>query len=125
MIPFIYKITRALDEAFDCVDHSILLRKLYVVYGIRINMHDWFKIYLSNRKQIAAINDSFSSTKNITYGVFQGIILEPLFFVLYVNDLHKALNKTDCILFADDTNTFAKHKNYKQVIDIMNSELNS
>ena len=55
----------------------------------------------------------------------QGSILGPLLFILYVNDLHKALNKADCILFADDTNIFAKHKTSEQVVDIVNSELNS
>jgi len=38
-----------LQKAFDTVDHEILLTKLYTYkYGI----HDWFRDYLTNGKQL-------------------------------------------------------------------------
>ena len=61
-----------LKKAFDTVDHKILLSKLHL-YGIRGNLYDWFKSYLSNRSQYVLYNESASDTQNITH-VEPGII---------------------------------------------------
>ena len=50
-----------LKKAFDTVDHSILLKKLYI-YGVRGIVNDWFKSFLLNRTQITEI-DGFISEK--------------------------------------------------------------
>ena len=75
-----------LSKAFDCIDHDILLRKLNH-YGIRGLVLDWFKSYLSNRKQFVTIQGCNSKHETISVGVPQGSILGPLLFILYVNDL--------------------------------------
>ena len=49
--------------------------------------------------------------KNIICGVPQGSIIGPLLFILYVNDLHRSLDKGYCLLFADDTSIFLNNKN--------------
>ena len=74
------------SKAFDMVDHDILLAKLDH-YGIRGITHTWIKSYLSGRKQKVALNDKFSSTLEMCYGVPQGCILGPLFFIIYINDI--------------------------------------
>ena len=41
--------------------------------------------------------------RSITCGVPQGSVLGPLFFVLYINDLYKAIENVSTLFFADDT----------------------
>ena len=74
-----------LRKAFDTVDHSILLAKLYS-YGIRGMAYDWFVSYLSNRSQFVSIGNTKSISKLTTCGVPQGSVLGPLLFLLYINN---------------------------------------
>ncbi len=76
-----------LSKAFDTIDHDILLSKLFH-YGIRGVAFEWFRNYLSNRKQFVTFNGHASSQLDISCGVPQGSILGPLLFIVYVNDLY-------------------------------------
>jgi len=98
-----------LEEAFDSVNHDILLSKL-PYYGIRGKAKLLLESDLQNRYQRVHIINLYliSSTvlqwTRIRYGVPQGSILGPLLFLVYVNDLPKAIeHKAIPILFADDT----------------------
>jgi hypothetical protein len=43
-----------LAKAFDCVNHESLLAKLHY-YGIQGTVANWFRSYLTNRKQKSEI----------------------------------------------------------------------
>jgi Reverse transcriptase (RNA-dependent DNA polymerase) len=49
-----------LRKAFDTVDHTILIKKLYQI-GVRGRALDWFRSSLSNRKQFISLNGTHSA----------------------------------------------------------------
>jgi hypothetical protein len=111
-----------LSKAFDTINHNILLYKLEY-YGFRGIVLDWFKNYLSNRKQYVYFNSSDSQLKDIVCGVPQGSILGPLLFILYINDITSTSNILDFILFADDTTIVYSHEDIDSQINVVNNEL--
>ena len=90
-------------KAFNSISHKIFLKK--------IEMYSFFKeakellfSFLANRRQKVKLNDMFSDFEIVNHGVPQGTVLEPLIFLLYVNDFSSNLNTTEKVIqFADDT----------------------
>ena len=111
-----------LSKAFDTIDHNILLSKLNW-YGIRGRALDWFRSYLSGRKQFVHFGGTNSVEQTVTYGVPQGSILGPLLFIIYTNDLQNSLKTCNSILFADDTTIFHSSKNVKHLYKEVNADL--
>ena len=91
-----------LSKAFDTLDHKILLHKLKY-YGVCDSSLKWFHSYLTNRQQHVSFDDTVSSALPLKTGVPQGSILGPLLFIIYTNDIYRASQKFDSILYADDT----------------------
>ena len=135
LLSFVEKATQALDKfchmvgifldfskAFDTINHEILLNKLYH-YGIRGKALEWFRSYLSNRKQFVTFNNVNSQMLNIDCGVPQGSLLGPLLFIIYINDFHRSSKTLSFILFADDSNLFFSHPDPLILLRTLNSEL--
>ena len=110
-----------LQKAFDTVDHKILLSELDH-YGVRGVANNWFKSYLTNRRQLVVIN-GIKSELILKYGVPQGSVLGPLLFLIYINDLHKSIKFSRVRHFADDTNIVIDNSSPKQLQKQLNLDL--
>ena len=113
-----------LSKAFDMVNHSILLRKMYS-YGVRGMEWKWFQDYLTGRRQRVCVGDEKSSWTNIHKGVPQGSILGPLLFTMYVNNLPKAVSQCNVKQYADDTTMFHAANSASELEAVLEKDLNS
>ena len=111
-----------LQKAFDTVDYKFLLHKLEY-YGIRGICNDWLKSYLSDRKQFVSINGYNSDLMPVDCGVPQGSVLGPLLSLIYINDLHKAIQYCKLHHFADDTNLFHTSNSVKNINKLLNRDI--
>ena len=77
------------SAAFDTVDHAILIKRLEDSFLIKSDALNWIKSYLTDRKFSIMINNVKSQSKLLNYGVPQGSLLGPLFYILYTKEIVK------------------------------------
>jgi len=89
-------------KAFDIVNHNILYDKLKM-YGIPDFLLLWFGSYLSNLRQRVRANQLIFYWKELSGAMPQGSWLEPLSFLVLINDL-----STGCTVhkYVDDTTLY-------------------
>ena len=63
----------------------------------------WSISYISGGKQFFRLNGTDSQINAVDIGVPQGSCLGPLLFLVYTNDLPKAIEKCTVAMYADDT----------------------
>ena len=111
-----------LQKAFDTVNHNILLNKLSY-YGVRGISNMWFETFLKERYQYTINKEHISEKLMSTHDVPQGSVLGPSLFLLFINDLHKAIIHSSVHHFADDTNLLLVEKSLKKINKLVNSDL--
>ena len=91
-------------KAFARVWYKGILLKLRQ-NGFKGKLLEWSNSYLSQRKQKVGLKSCFSGLKSIFAGESHGLVLGPLLFLVYINDIAKHLLSLTR-LFADDSSLF-------------------
>ncbi len=98
-----------LSAAFDTIDHSALLDRLYSVFGISGVVYDWFVSYLVGWTSRVKAASELSDPQRLEFGLPQGSVVGPQMFSLYTQPLAKVIERYPQIKFqfyADDTQLF-------------------
>ena len=72
-----------MQKAFDKVPHQELIHKLKTQFAVRDKVLEWFRSFLSNRRQRVKIGTAYSNRASVTSGVPPGSVLAPLLFIIY------------------------------------------
>ena len=108
-------------KAFDTVNHCILLSKLEK-HGIRGHSLSLISNYITDRKHLVYLSNTYSSKQAITCGFPQGSKLRPLLFSIYINDLPKASN-FETRLYTADTALMLSGIDLNEINKNVNNEL--
>ena len=109
------------SKSFDKVWHDDIIFKLKK-NDISGNLLNLLSNFLRNRKQRVVLNGQTSSWADANAGVLQCSILDPLLFLIYVDDLADGLS-SNAKLFADDTSLFSVAHNANTTAKELNNGL--
>ena len=110
-----------LSKAFDSIPHDLLIAKMHA-YGFSKNSLVFFYSYLKRRKQNIRINNTHSIFQILLSGVFQGSILGPILFNLFINDLLLWISNSKLLNFADDNTISAAENTIEELISTLENE---
>ena len=101
-----------LSAAFDTVNSKFLLSTLSSL-GVTATALQWFRSYLTHRRQSVTVKGVCSSSQNLKCGVPQESVLGPLLFSVYTIPLASLLRSHDGVHFhqyADDLQVYVSAK---------------
>ena len=118
---FVGALLMDLSKAFDSIPHDLLIAKMHA-YGFSKNSLVFFYSYLKRRKQNIRINNTHSIFQILLSGVFQGSMLGPILFNLFINDLLLWISNSKLLNFADDNTISAAENTIEELISTLENE---
>lgn len=91
-----------MKKAFDTVDYEILVDSLHQL-GLREVVKTLIKDYLSHRTVGTYVNEITSQAAAVTREEPQGLVLGPLLYIPYINNMQKLHLTVSYTVFGDDT----------------------
>ena len=110
-----------LSKAFDCLNHKLLIAKMEA-YGFDNSALSYIYNYLKDRKQRTKVDNSYSSWREIKYGVPRASILGPLLFNIFINDIFFFIEVTKIANYADDTTVYATDESITNLLKLLETE---
>ena len=101
-----------------------LLQKLDL-YGIQDKGFKWFCSYLTKRRQCCKVNGKLSKIESVTCGVPQGSSVEPLLFIIFINDLHLHMKHCEVNMYANDTSLMFASDSITQINDFAKDDISN
>ena len=112
------------SNAFDKVDHGILLHKLRDL-GITCRLGLWLFFFLNNRQHYVRMPGGISQHHPVRSGVPQGTVLGPLLFLIMIIDIDNDIStRSKLVSFVDDTRVYSCINDIKKC-DQLQIDLNS
>ena len=91
------------------------------MHGLHNNALERFKSYLNSRTPF--ISGEQSTPGEVVAGLSQGSVLDPILFLIYINDLPLVLSHSFADICADDTTLSTHNKSLDVVVTSLTNDL--